>query len=61
MKPVEIRAGRLRTILQHASKVESRQELVDFAIARFAVSTKTAEDYITTVIKLIERQQNKGV
>jgi len=54
----EIRASRIRTTMQHAPKVKSRAELFNFVKGRFGVSDKTANDYIDTVIKYVERRQN---
>jgi len=60
MKASEIRSHRLRTILQHAHKVKSYDELVDFAVTRFAVTRVTAMNYVDTVIKLLKARENKA-
>ena len=55
----EIRASRLRTMMQHAPSVNSRKELVDFAKARFGVTNSTANDYIDTVIEHVKMMEKK--
>lgn len=58
-KSSEVRQSRIRTMMQHAPSVKSRAELFAFAKARFGVSDTTANDYIDTMIKLVERMQKK--
>ncbi len=55
----EVRAARIRTVMQHAPQVKSREELFDFCKSRFGVSDKTANDYIDTMIKHVKRMQKK--
>lgn len=55
----EVRVARLRTIMQHAPNVKSRDELFNFIKARFGVSNATANDYIATVIEHVKRMEKK--
>lgn len=55
----EVRAARLRTIMQHALNVKSRKELFDFCKSRFGVTNATANDYIDTVIEHLKRMKKK--
>ena len=46
----EVKAGRLRTLLKQAEMVKSREELVDYAMGKFMVTRRTADDYVDDVI-----------
>ena len=47
----EIKAHRLSILIKHADKVKSRYELVSFAMGKFMVSKRTAEDYVEEIIQ----------
>jgi len=51
----EIKAMRLRTLLKYADKVKSREELVEYAMGKFMVTTRTAEDYVDDVISYFKQ------
>lgn len=57
------KAGRLRTLMQHAPKVKTYDELVNFAMGKFMVTRRTAEDYTDNVIEYFkqveQRKKNK--
>lgn len=45
------KAARLMTLVKQADKVGSRDELVSFAMGKFMVTKRTAEDYVEDVIE----------
>ena len=47
----ETKAHRLSTLIKQADKVKSRYELVSFAMGKFMVSKRTAEDYVEEIIE----------
>ena len=47
----EVKALRLRILIKQADKVKSRYELVSFAMGKFMVSKRTAEDYVEEIIE----------
>ena len=57
MQGAEIRAGRLRAVMRHASTVKSREELVRWAQGRFGVTVVTATGYVDSVIQYLEQQK----
>jgi len=59
VKSSEVRAARLRTIMQHAPSVKSRKELFAFVKARFGVTNSTANDYIDTIIEHVKIMEIK--
>jgi len=51
------RSLRMAELMRHASKVKSRQELIDYAVSHFGVSQRTAEEYVSDVVTYFERVQ----
>jgi len=59
MKADEIRSGRLRSMMNQATKVKSYEELVAYAVGRFQVTKRTAEDYADSVIEFYKQQEER--
>ncbi len=53
--PGETKAHRLLTLVKYADKVKSREELVTYAMGKFMVARRTAEDYVDDVISYYEQ------
>jgi len=53
------KASRLRRLMEEAPKVKSYDELVRFAMGKFMVTRRTAEDYADNVIEYFKQRQPK--
>ena len=51
----EVKASRLMTLVKHAENVKSREELISFAMGKFMVTRRTAEDYVEDVISYFKQ------
>jgi len=51
----ENKSRRLMTLVKYADKVKSREELVSYAMGKFMVTRRTAEDYVDDVISYYEQ------
>ena len=59
MKADEIRSSRLRSMMKHAPTVKSREELIAYAMGKFMVTRRTAEDYTDDIIEYFKQRQQK--
>jgi len=51
MRVGEVKAMRFRTMMKQAEVVKSREELVSFAMGKFHVTRRTAQDYTDDIIE----------